>query len=308
MSLDVKNKRNVTVVIPTHKRPELMRRALASITSQSFDGYMEVIIVFDACEVEKSLEESNEKLSVKTISNTFSRGLAGTRNSGIKAATCDWIAFCDDDDEWIENKLEKQFSLIEKNPNAKFCITGAYFSHNSKETKRIPDSSRMNPEGFFNDRMAEVTPISMMMERQFLLEKIGLIDEEIPGGYGEDYDFLLRTIMLTEILVVPEPLVRYYQHEASYYVDRWKMIDTALEYLLEKYPEFDKYPKGKARVIGQQAIARAASKDRRGALSKIKEAFSLHPLEQRLPVALLVLCGVPPKAVSKAARLVGKGL
>lgn len=299
---------SVSVVISTRDRPQLLRRAINSITSQEFDGDLEIILCFDQCEPDYTLEESNDNHRIVVTHNGRTPGLAGGRNSAIDKASYEWIAYCDDDDEWLPGKLKKQMDLLKSRPDSKACFTGVYVWFNGKDTLRVPDEADLTFEGFLRNRTSSAAPVSFVVHKQTLLDEIGLVDEEIPGGNGEDYDLFLRTAKATKISVVPEPLARVYWHGASFFFERWKMIDESLEYLINKHPEFQDHPTGLARIRGQQAIAKAASKNRSGALKSLAEAAKLNPREKRLPFGLLALAGLNPNHMLKVAHRFGRGI
>ena len=132
-------------------------------------------------------------------------------------------------------------------------------------TIRIPDSDRLTLPMLLADRVADAHISSAMFRRDALFDRIGLFDEQIPGGYCEDYEWTLRAARATEMAVVREPLVDIRWGTGSYFSDRWRTIDDALGYLLDEFPEFATDPRGLARVEGQQAFARAR---RRGTARK----------------------------------------
>lgn len=308
MTEDSVDHRSVSVVIATRDRPELLRRAIDAITEQRHDGHLEVVVVFDRSEPDRSLEQDETDLRVITITNDRTPGLAGARNSGIDKASNRWIAFCDDDDEWLPGKLQAQFKALAERPAARAACTGVLIRYEGVDTPRLPDPDRLEFEDFLRDRMTEVHPSSWLVERETLVDRIGLVDEKIPGSYAEDYDLFLRTARTCPIAVAPQPLVRVWWHGASYFFERWKTIDEALEYLVAKFPEFHDHPEGLARIRGQQAVAKAAMGDRSDALRTMVETARLHPVEKRVPLALAVTCGLKAETALKAAHRFGKGI
>ena len=303
---------SVSVVIATRDRPELLRRAIDAVLAQEHPAPLEIVLVFDRSEPDMTLadhpavvERDDRRIVVTT--NVQSPGLAGARNSGVAMAEYEWIAFCDDDDEWLPGKLAAQFAAIEATPNAEVATTGVFIHFEGEDTARIPDPALLTFEGFLNDRMTEVHPSATLVSAKLIAE-IGDVDDTIPGGYGEDYDWLLRAARLSPFAVAAEPLVRVHWHGASFFFEKWKTIDEALEFLVEKYPEFHEQPAGLARIRGQQAIARGAMKQRGSAVRTAVETLKLKPTEKRAPVALLIAAGVPAGAILKTAHKFGKGL
>jgi len=298
---------SVSVVIATRDRPELLKRAMQAVLSQNYSGFIEIVLVFDQSEPDFSLETESESRRVVVIANS-STGLAGGRNSGIVNSTGDWIAFCDDDDEWLPKKLASQFEALKENPNAAAACTGIFINYKDSDTARIPDPVKLTFDGFIEDRMTEVHPSSWLVKKDILVDQIGLVDEDIPGSYAEDYDLFLRTAKVTEIAVAEEPLVRVWWHGASFFFERWKMIDEALEYLVEKHPEFKDNKKGLARIRGQQAVAKAAMKNRKGALKTAFETAKLDIFEKRWLLAIVVTAGIPAEKILHLAHRFGKGI
>ena len=300
--------RSVSVVIATRDRPELLRRAVDAIVAQRHDHDVEIIVVFDRSEPDRSLERESDGLRIVTLGNARRPGLAGARNSGVDKATNTWVAFCDDDDEWLPGKLQAQFDAIVALPDARAACTGILIRYQGVDTPRLPDAARLGFDDFLRNRMTEVHPSSWLVHRETLVTEIGPVDEDLPGGYAEDYDLILRTARVTRIAVAPQPLVRVWWHGGSYFFERWRTIDDALEYLVDKYPEFRDERVGLARIRGQQAVARAATGQRRRALATVVEILRLRPTEKRWPVAVAVVCGLPAERALAWAHRFGKGI
>lgn len=118
---------SVTTVVATRGRGELLRRALRSIASQQYDGPLEIVVVYDQCDIDPVAdvrEAYGDVVSIETIANQMSPGLAGGRNTGIAKASGELIAFCDDDDEWLPTKLHEQVGLWRQVPQAVGIATG----------------------------------------------------------------------------------------------------------------------------------------------------------------------------------------
>ncbi len=299
--------RSVSVVIATRDRPLLLRRAIEGVLAQDHGWNIEIVLVFDRCEPDRSLERDEPGVRIRVIDNARSAGLAGARNTGVDAAAHPWVAFCDDDDEWLAGKLEAQFDVLAARPDAVVATTGIFVNYEGSDIPRIPDPSKLTFEGFIHDRMTDVHPSATLFAKSAWGE-IGEVDESIPGGYAEDYDWLLRAARVAPIAVATRPLVRVHWHGSSFFFERWKMIDEALDYLVDKYPEFHDDRAGLARIRGQQAVAQAAMGDRKRAIRTGFETFKLSPTERRVPVALAVAAGVPAGSVLKVLHRFGKGI
>lgn len=98
----------VSAVIPTRNRPDLVLRAVRSALAQSHEN-LEVIVVVDGPDAATSnaLKTIGDD-RLRVIVSSRSQGVANARNMGVEAADGDWIAFLDDDDEWLPEKTTLQ--------------------------------------------------------------------------------------------------------------------------------------------------------------------------------------------------------
>ncbi|MGV9212664.1 glycosyltransferase family 2 protein [Micromonospora sp. RB23] len=280
---------SVSVVVPTRDRPELLRAALAAILAQEYPGTIEAVVVFDQSTPDGSLTAlGGPDRTVRVIANGRAPGLAGARNSGTLAAEGDLIAFCDDDDEWLPGKLAAQVEALAADPGAEFVCCGIRVSYDGHTVDRVLDKDRITLDDLLRDRLTELHPSTFLIRATALRDGFGLVDEEIPGSYAEDYEFLLRAARSAPLINLRTPSVLVRWHKRSYFAQRWDTISEALQWLLRRYPEFAGQPAGEARVTGQIAFARAASGDRRGALRWARHTLRRNPREPRAYLALAV--------------------
>jgi len=301
---------SVSVIVATRGRPELLRRAVRSILRQDYPGEIHLTVVFDQTELD-ALDDINVPdtgRSLRTLTNVRSPGLAGARNTGIQAATGVLIAFCDDDDEWLPGKLRRQLDAWRLDPDAVLVATGIRIATGGRMVDRLPPR-RTEFADLVRSRTTEIHPSSFLMRRWDVLERIGLVDEELPASYGEDYDLLLRAARVGHILGVREPLVIVHWNRTSFFDGRWRGIADGLAYLLDKHPEFAGSPQGSARIEGQIAFALAAlgkhSEAFRWARSTLRHDRSQLRAYAALAIALRL---VPASALVGAVNRRGRGL
>ncbi len=278
---------SVTVVVPTRDRPELLRKSIAAIVAQRYGGPIEVVVVYDQSEPDLGLTRDDPDRSVRVVTNQRTPGLAGGRNTGILAATSELVAFCDDDDVWLPGKLEAQAEALAGGPTLELVTTGTLVDYRGKLTPRVLDDDRITFDRLVRSRTPEAVASSFLVRREALLDGIGLVDEAIPGSFGEDYDLLLRAARRRPVGNVPRPLVRYLRNEQSFFTVRWQTIIDALDFLLAKHPELRDHPAGLARIEGQQAFARAALGQRREARATARRVLAHNRREPRAYLALL---------------------
>ena len=101
---------NVSVIIPTYNRKNLLKRALHSVISQTF--VPQEIIVVDDGSSDRTKDWVSERFPDVRYIYQDNSGVSSARNAGIKEAIGSWIAFLDSDDEWMSNKLEQQKRVI----------------------------------------------------------------------------------------------------------------------------------------------------------------------------------------------------
>jgi glycosyltransferase involved in cell wall biosynthesis len=300
---------SVSAVVPTRDRPELLRAALDTILGQDYPGPIEVVVVYDQSEPDSSLETDDPHRRVRVITNARSVGLAGARNTGILAATGELVAFCDDDDEWLPGKLAAQVTALAEEPGAEFASCGIRVSYDDRLVDRPLALRRVSLSALLRDRMTELHPSTFLMRRDAVVDGFGLVDEEIPGSYAEDYEFLLRAARRAPLVNLPTPYVLVRWHKRSYFAQRWETISTALQWLLGRYPEFATVPAGEARVAGQIAFAQAAMGNRRDAMRWARRTLACNPREPRAYLALAVASrAVHPDRVLRTLHKRGRGI
>lgn len=302
---------NVSVVICTVDRPRLLREAIRSIGDQRYDGVIETIVVYDGTTPDQSLNIVGGDRPVSVRPNTHRQGLPAGRNCGAGAATGEFLGFCDDDDTWLPDKTEVQVALLENHPESDVVVCGMEVDHRGTIVDRPLHTDAITLGDLLDDRTMEAAFVTAIVRRDAFLasDRLGGADEAIPGGYAEDYDFVLRAARRHPLLASRRPLVRIGWGGGSLFAERWNMIDTALEYLLAKFPEFAEHPRGHARVLGQRAFAAASAGNRGAARSLIAETVRVDWRQPRAWLALGVWARLlPPNLVVAALNRRGRGI
>jgi glycosyltransferase involved in cell wall biosynthesis len=300
---------SVSAIVPTRDRPDMVERAVRSILGQDYPGPVECVVVYDRGEPRIPDVPVPEGRTMRAIANTRTPGLSGSRNSGILASEGELVAHCDDDDEWLPSKLRRQVEATLAHPEASVVATGIHIHWGKRVITRLPLRTRITFEDLLRSRVKEVNSSNLLVRRSTLMERIGLLDETLPGSHAEDYDFLLRAARHGPIVVVPEPLARIHWHRDSYFSDQWGTLAAALIELLRRYPEFRRTRPGYARICGQIAFARAATGERREAARWIARTIGADWREGRAYLAGAVAGGlVPARTVLQLAHQFGKGI
>lgn len=305
---------DVDVIVATRDRPVLLRAAITAILTSDYPGAIRVLVVYDQSTPDSSLETDSglgfrDDRTVAVLGNTRTPGLAGARNSGLLTAEAELVAFCDDDDTWLPGKLRAQVDALNADPTAEMVCCGIDVQYGGTCHSRVLVKRTVTLTDLLRDRLTELHPSTFVMKRKAVIDGFGLVEEEIPGSYGEDYEFLLRAARSHPVLNVPEVGVRVLWSKGSYFTARWATIRSALPWLLDRYPEFSDVPAGEARVMGQIAFATAADHERRAGAHWALQAMRRRPTEPRAYLALGVAAGVlSPDWVLRQLHRTGRGI
>lgn len=116
----------VSVVLATYNSARDVTHTLESIARQTLDCVQEIVVVDDGSTDDSRnivLQFGDPRL--RLVSLESNRGVATARQIGMETARCDWIAFTDADDVWLDDKLERQFAMLEQHPDAVACVGGS---------------------------------------------------------------------------------------------------------------------------------------------------------------------------------------
>ncbi|TXL23079.1 glycosyl transferase, partial [Methylococcaceae bacterium HT2] len=111
----------MSLIIPSYNRGTLLRRALVSVLEQSRPPD-EIIVVDDGSTDNTAQVLKQEFPQVKVIVQ-INQGVSAARNTGIRQAKGNWIAFLDSDDTWLAEKLAIQVRALQQSPDTKVCHT-----------------------------------------------------------------------------------------------------------------------------------------------------------------------------------------
>ncbi|MEW1949514.1 glycosyltransferase family 2 protein [Pseudarthrobacter sp902506025] len=299
----------VTAVIPTMNRPQLLARAVQSVVDQDYPGEIECLVVFDGTEPVSPDVRLRPGRRLQVLVNNRRPGLAGNRNTGYLAATGELVGSCDDDDEWLPGKLRAQVELLRKHPEASAAASGFLYHYRGKDIPRRAELPALTFSDMLHDRHLEANASTYLIPREELINTIGLVDEQLPGGYAEDYELLLRAARVGPIVCVQEPQSRVHLHDSSFFASRWQTINDALLYLLDRVPEFQQDPAGLARIEGQIAFSHAASGNRSSAAKWAVRSLRKSRRARQSYAALVVASGLASAdRVQATARRFGRGI
>jgi glycosyltransferase involved in cell wall biosynthesis len=281
---------SVEVVVPTRDRPELLRLAVAAIRAQDYPGPLSVTVVADGEPADPAVADDSGQVPVRLLVNERKPGLAGSRNTGILAATAELVAFCDDDDRWLPGKLTRQVAELRAEPGAEFATTSIVVEYGDARSPRTAGRRRVRHADLLPSRLAMLHSSTFLADRSALLDGIGLIAEDAPGGQNEDWDLLLRASRRRPIVHCDEPLVAVRWGRGSLFAAEWESRITGLEWMLERHPDIRCSRRGLARVYGQIAFGHAALGRPGPAVRWAWRSARIRPAELRGYLAVAVAC------------------
>ena len=221
----------VSVVIPTYNRVPYLGRAITSVLKQSYP--VNEIIVIDNGSTDQTLSFIKKKFTSIRVIIEKKRGVSFARNLGIENCKYNWIAFLDSDDEWITDKIEKQFVLLkESNFKYQFIHTNEIWIKNGmlKNQKK----KHLKKGGYiFEDCLdiCKISPSSVLIKKE-LFDRYGLFDNKFK--VCEDYELWLRITSKIKIGYLDKPLIKKHGGHKGQLSDKYWGIDRYRIKALEK--------------------------------------------------------------------------
>lgn len=199
---------SISVIIPTYNRAEALERAVRSVLAQGHPVH-EVLVCDDGCS-----DDSRERMDalgdarIRWVQGPRAGRPAVPRNRGLSAASGEWLAFLDDDDTWMPDKLAVQLAAMGRHGTEAACSNGL---------RVAPDGSAVGT--FFEDPertlgLDDLLPVnrvicSSVLVRRSLVEQAGGFPEAPELRALEDYALWLRLSLFTRFAYCAAPMVRY---------------------------------------------------------------------------------------------------
>ncbi len=234
----------VTAIIVTHNRYNLVQKAICSVQSQTYAA-IELIVVDDASDAEirdaLSAQSAREGFRYLYIAPVDSKGGDYARNQGIIRGEGKYVAFLDDDDEWLPQKTEKQVALLESREDCGVCYCGQVREEYETGKRKETDMSALSEGDLSREIFIKWQCLSsqIMVERNLLIEA-GLFDENL--RFWQDYELCMRLFQKTRVCVVRECLTLYrvMRSDPQRLTNRLDGWEEAVSYIKKKHtPEME---------------------------------------------------------------------
>lgn len=235
----------VSVVITTCKRePNIVKRAVLSVLNQRFSNF-ELIIIDDSPSdypyresVRNGVLAFNDPRIIY-LPNPENIGACASRNKGLQKASGNYIAFLDDDDEWLPQKLEKQvgkMNSVDQDTALIYC--GSITIKDGRPLPKPKASSQFIAGNVYPQLIVKnfIGSTSFPLIRRRCLTEIGGFDPLMQSA--QDRDVWLRLAQKYRVDFVPEPLVKYYFHNGEQISSNPSRRIAGWERLLEKNMDY----------------------------------------------------------------------
>ncbi len=271
----------VSVIIPTHNRAEFLCSAIISVLNQTFQDF-EIIVVDDA-----SMDNTHEVVSsfndkrIKYMRHEINKGASAARNTGIKNSSSDYIAFLDDDDEWLAEKLEMQISLLEKTPPKVGVVYTGYVIVDRASGQIIYQRISTKKGDIFNEMLIEnvigATPSVLLRKECF--NKVGLFDENL--STFEDWDMWIRISKEFHFECIKEVLVKCYFHDKDKLTVNVEALSKGIEVMFKKYGHLSAFKKTLSYSYLRLGVLLCYNKNTKKGREAFLKAIRLYPFEIR---------------------------
>jgi len=226
----------VSVILPTYNRAYILSRAIQSVLNQTYSNF-ELIVIDDASTDNTERVVLGFKDSrIRYIRHEENKGGAAARNTGIRYAEGDLIAFQDSDDEWLPPKLEKQVGILQEASAEVGVVYSGFWKIGTNKRVYIPSANIIHKEGNVHVDLLKNnfvgTPAAVIRRECF--EKAGAFDERLPRL--QDWDLFIRVSRFYEFRYIDEPLlISYLTHDSI--STKPEALIKALELILDKHLE-----------------------------------------------------------------------
>src|SRR6267378_7485055 len=197
---------SVSIIIPTHNRPHLLPRAVASARAAGTD--VEIIVVDDAS-VDETAMVCSRLAGIKYIRLERNQGVAGARNVGILASSSEFIAFLDDDDLRLPGSLDVQTQALAANPDIGFvCGAMLIADQNQRLTGETSAARQVGADVFWQllELDFPVMPLCVVVNKD-CFRRVGLLNRNLRGI--DDWDILVRIAELYPVMIMEQPIGIY---------------------------------------------------------------------------------------------------
>ncbi|MFD1014614.1 glycosyltransferase family 2 protein [Winogradskyella rapida] len=224
----------VSIIIPTLNREAYIGFAIQSILSQTYPHW-ECIVVDDGstdntAKIMADFSQQDTRIAYFKRSNDFPKGVNGARNFGLSKSKGALIAFCDDDDFWLSDKLEKQIPVFKSNPEVGLVTGNIEFVNTDgvrtgRVIKQRGNHGYVFKDLLFKNRLSMITPVL----RREVFDTVGVFNTDF--RIEEDWEMWRRVAYYYPFYALPDVLACVRKHDDN----TSRMVNT------DPYEQFIRY-------------------------------------------------------------------
>ena len=229
----------ISVIIPTHNRCNVLERAVKSVQRQKYTDIQIIIVSDGSTDNTKQVVEELSKFDSRIEFVEYFPAMGGNyaRNKGIELSKGKYVAFLDDDDEWLDEKLDVQLKLIESDNEMGLVYTDVNIIYEKDKINYITKSSHngdLRKEILLGNCIS--TTSSVLIKKE-VFNDIGIFDNNLKAL--QDYDLWIRICQSYKVGLIPKPMLNYYNDINSNqissvtekYINAWKYIEKKYDNL-----------------------------------------------------------------------------
>ena len=274
MTLDRGTSPIVSIVLPTYRRAEMLRRSIDTVLAQSLENW-ELIVVDDngrghTAQVATAavVEQYSEDPRIAYVVHEQNQGGGGARNTGINRARAPYVAFLDDDDAWYPEKLALQVACFERTSTDVAVVYGGFrrVSHTGPGRIEMPTPAGHTVATLL--RRNAVGTTSLVMCRREALWAVGGFDPNLRSR--QDLDLYLRLAQRFDFAYVDAPLLDYHSHDAEAIGKHQDGVVEAHRFFYDKHRKLYEVDRGAHHVamrrLGEEVLRTGRMREARSLL------------------------------------------
>lgn len=256
----------ISVVMPAYNIEDYIEETIRSVINQEFQDW-ELLVVDDGSEdstLEKVKKLAEKDARIKMILQAH-EGVSTARNKGIDQATGEYISFLDSDDLWDKTFLSKMLNLIQCSKK-EFVLAGYNRLLPSGKIRQTKNKFDVNDDILYNYSTGEFkTHVGALLIDKKALRKSGVRFTDGCGS-GEDIEFLYKTLISLNAIVLPEALMLYRRRKGSASRKKWDYkneytcilaLERSREFFKSANKDADRYNKVLNKMQKQIAFSKA---------------------------------------------------
>jgi glycosyltransferase involved in cell wall biosynthesis len=242
----------VSIIVPTYNRAHMVTETIDSILAQTFKDFELIVVDNESADNTEEVIKSYPDQRIRYFKHQNNGVVAVNRNYGIGKAQGQYIAFCDDDDLWLPEKLERQVELLDSNDELGLVYADSYVIDSNgdlRENTYFYGRKPVRGNDFSELFQDNSIPLLTAIVRREVLDKVGVFNPRYI--VSQDYDLWLRIAKYHPVDFIEQPLAKYRVHSEGFYqknsVLAYRENLQIMDYWLNRDPDLKRELGGKIR-------------------------------------------------------------